>query len=172
MTHASTHTSEPSTAPAVDLSRYLGTWYEIARLPMRYEPEDYSNITATYSLNPDGTVKVDNRAVNGKGEGEQSVGEAVVVDGSGNAKLEVSFMPDGLKWVPFTKGDYWILRVDDAYRTALVGSPDRKYLWLLAREPALPEAEQQDFLATARQQGFELDKLIRTPQRAAPHYSP
>ncbi|HEY5850445.1 MAG TPA: lipocalin family protein [Lysobacter sp.] len=158
------HSSEPATVPSVDLTRYLGTWYEIARLPMRYEPEDFHNITATYSLNPDGTVKVDNRAVNGNGENEQSIGEATVVEGSGNAKLEVSFMPDELKWIPFTKGDYWILRVDDGYRAALVGSPDRKYLWLLSREPSLAEARQQEFLATAREQGYELDELIRTPQ--------
>jgi len=110
---------------------------------------------------------VDNRALNGKGEAEQSIGEATIVEGSGNAKLEVSFMPDGLKWVPFTKGDYWILRVDEDYRTALVGTPNRKYLWLLARTPAIEPERRQAFLDTAVQQGFDLDALIYTPQRPA-----
>ncbi|KRG70178.1 lipocalin family protein [Pseudoxanthomonas dokdonensis] len=160
------HQHPPVTASSVDLQRYLGTWYEIARLPMRHEPRDYTDITATYSLQEDGKVKVDNRARDGEGELQQSVGEASVVDGSGNAKLEVSFMPDGFKWVPFTKGDYWILRVDEDYRTALVGSPDRKYLWLLSREPVMAASVKNEYLATATAQGFELDDLIHTRQTA------
>lgn len=154
---------KPTTVAMVDLQRYLGTWYEIARLPMRHEPEDYTDITATYSLTPEGTVEVRNRARDGEGEAQESVGEATVVEGSGNAKLEVSFMPDGLKWIPFTKGDYWILRLDPEYHTALVGSPDHKYLWLLSREPALAPQVQQEFLDTAREQGFDLAELIVTP---------
>ncbi|MEO8365064.1 MAG: lipocalin family protein [Pseudoxanthomonas sp.] len=153
---------EPVTVATVDLPRYLGLWYEIARLPMRFEPADYTDITATYSLQDDGKVKVDNRARNGKGEAEQSIGEAIPVEGSGNAKLEVSFLPDGLKWIPFTKGDYWILRLDQDYHTALVGSPDRKYLWLLARQPSLPGNVAADFLGTATAQGFDLSELIHT----------
>ncbi len=160
--------SHPVTVASVDLQRYLGTWYEIARLPMRHEPEDYRDITATYSLNPEGTVKVQNRARDGKGEPQESVGEATVVEGSGNAKLEVSFMPDGLKWIPFTKGDYWILRLDPEYRTALVGSPDHKYLWLLSREPVLAPQVQQEFLDAAREQGYDLADLIITPHTGNP----
>ena len=158
----------PTTVATVDLQRYLGSWYEIARLPMRHEPEDYTDITATYSLSPEGTVEVRNRARDGKCQAQESVGEATVVEGSGNAKLEVSFMPDGLKWIPFTRGDYWILRLDPEYRTALVGSPDRKYLWLLAREPAPAAQVQQEFLDTAREQGFDLADLILTPHTGNP----
>ncbi|WP_028928217.1 lipocalin family protein [Pseudoxanthomonas suwonensis] len=160
--------SEPATEPFIELDRYLGTWYEIARLPMRHEPEDYRDITAHYSLNPEGTVRVATRAVDGRGQLHESIGEATVVEGSGNAKLEVSFMPDGLKWVPFTKGDYWILRVDEDYRTAQVGSPDRKYLWLLSRLPILPEVRRDSFLSTARVQGYDLGELIHTPQSGGP----
>lgn len=155
--------SEPQTVPSVDLARYLGTWYEIARLPMRYEHADFTDITATYSLNADGSVRVDNRARNGKGEWEESMGEATVVDGSGNAKLRVSFMPGGLKWVPFTKGDYWILQLDENYQSALVGSPDRKYLWLLSRQPVMEEPDRVAFMTTAREQGYVLADLIHTP---------
>ena len=154
--------SEPATVSSVDLSRYLGTWFEIARLPMRHEPEDFTDITAHYSLQDDGKVRVRNRALNGKGELEESTGEASVVD-DGNSKLEVSFLPDGLRWIPFTKGDYWILKLDPEYTTALVGSPDRKYLWLLARQPALDDSTKNDYLAHARQQGFDLADLIHTP---------
>ncbi|ADV27930.1 Lipocalin family protein [Pseudoxanthomonas suwonensis 11-1] len=160
--------SKPVTVASVDLQRYLGTWYEIARLPMRHEPEDYTDITATYSLNPEGTVRVQNRARDKHGEPQESVGEAFVVEGSNNAKLEVTFLPDGLKWIPFTKGDYWILRLDPEYRTALVGSPDHKYLWLLSREPSLPAQVQQDLLDTARAQGYDLDDLILTPHTGNP----
>lgn len=160
--------NDPATVPAVDLQRYLGTWYEIARLPMRHEPEDYRDITATYSLQDDGKVRVANRATDGKGEPQESIGEATPVDGSSNSKLVVTFLPEGLRWIPFTKGDYWILRLDPDYRVALVGSPDRKYLWLLAREPRIDPSTRDDYLATARAQGFELHDLIHTPQGGVP----
>ncbi|NYZ63255.1 lipocalin family protein [Luteimonas deserti] len=159
-----THHEPPPTVPAVDLQRYLGTWYELARLPMRHEPEDYRDITASYSLNDDGTVRVANRAIDGRGEPQEAIGEATPVEGSHNSKLEVSFLPEGLRWIPFTKGDYWILRLDADYRIALVGSPDRKYLWLMAREPHLPVALRDDYLATARALGYDLADLIHTPQ--------
>ena len=153
---------EPRTVPSLELHRYLGTWYEIARLPERHERADFTDITATYTLNADGTVRVDNRALDGEGEPEQAVGEATIVDGSGNAKLEVSFMPDGLKWIPFTKGDYWVLRVDADYRTALVGGPGCRYLWLLSRTSDPGDATIKDFLASACAQGYALDDLIHT----------
>ncbi|MDQ3206962.1 MAG: lipocalin family protein [Pseudomonadota bacterium] len=159
---------EPETVDAIDLPRYLGTWYEIARLPMRHEPEDYTDITATYSPRDDGKVRVENRALDGQGELQEASGEATPVAGARNAKLEVSFLPQGLRWIPFTRGDYWILRIDPDYQTALVGSPDRKYLWLLARRPQLDDATRADFLATARSQGFQLDDLIATPHTGRP----
>lgn len=162
-----TRNDEPATVASVDLQRYLGTWYEIARLPMRHEPEDYRDITATYSLQDDGKVRVANRAIDGKGELQESIGEATPVEGSHNSKLEVSFLPEGLRWIPFTKGDYWILRLDPGYQVALVGGPDRKYLWLLARTPRIDAATRDEYLATARAQGFDLDELIHTPQSAA-----
>lgn len=145
----------------VDLARYLGRWYEIARLPMRHEPANASDITATYSLNEDGSVRVQNR-MRHNGEVEESIGRATTVDTS-NSRLEVSFLPEGLRWIPFTKGDYWILKLDPAYSVALVGSPDHKYLWLLARHPHLDEATVNQYLAHAQAQGFDLSGLIHTP---------
>lgn len=159
--------NEPATVASIDLPRYLGTWFEIARLPMRHEPADFTDITAHYSLQDDGGIRVRNRALNGKGEREESIGEASAVD-TGNSKLEVTFLPEGLRWIPFTKGDYWVLKIDPDYTTALVGSPDRKYLWLLSRQPHLDEATTQAYLAHARQQGFDLDDLIQTPHTGHP----
>lgn len=159
--------AEPDTVSSIDLGRYLGLWYEIARLPMKHEPADYRDITAEYALQDDGRIQVTNRAVDGSGEGQEAIGEAVAMDAS-NSRLEVSFLPEGLRWIPFTKGDYWILRIDEAYATALVGSPDRRYLWLLSRTPRVEPATRELFLAHAREQGFDLSDLIDTPQSAAP----
>lgn len=154
---------DPTTVPTLDIDRYLGTWFEIARLPMRHEPADYTDISATYSLQADGKVRVENRALDGKGYPQQSVGEATPVPGSGNAKLQVTFLPEGLRWIPFTKGDYWVLRIDQDYRTALVGGPDRRYLWLLSRTPQQLDANiRDDFLSTARANGYDLADLIHT----------
>jgi apolipoprotein D and lipocalin family protein len=150
-----------TTVAQVDLARYLGRWYEIARLPMRHEPADATDITATYSLEEDGSVRVQNRMLH-NGEADESIGRATTVDAS-NSKLEVTFLPEGLRWIPFTKGDYWILKLDAAYSVALVGSPDHKYLWLLARHPHLDEATRNQYLAHAQAQGFDISELIHTP---------
>ncbi|AVH13229.1 lipocalin family protein [Acinetobacter indicus] len=159
--------SELSTISGFNLQRYLGTWYEIARLPMRHEPEDSTDISATYSLNEDGKVRVQNRRLDGQGQLDESIGEATPVDAE-HGKLEVSFLPEGLRWIPFTKGDYWILKLDPEYQTALVGDPSRKYLWLLHRHPQLDEATQNEYLAQAKSLGYDLSDLIYTPHTGRP----
>lgn len=143
----------------VDLARYLGDWFEICRLPMKWEDEGASDITASYSLNDDGSIKVDNRCLNEKGEPTQSIGEATAVDAT-NAKLKVTFLPKLLRWIPFTEGDYWIFKLDPDYRIALVGSPDRKFLWLLARDHTLNEAQTAPYLDWAKAKGFDTTLLI------------
>ncbi len=154
------------TVPDLKLPRYLGTWYEIARLPMRHEPEDCTDVSAQYSLLDNGNMQVHNRC-RLDGQVEEAVGEACVV-GNDSARLEVSFLPKGLRWIPFTKGDYWVIQVAPDYSVALVGSPDRKFLWLLARTPALDPIVQEHYLAQARQQGFDLTGLIQTPHTGRP----
>lgn len=151
------------TVATVDLDRYQGTWFEIFRLPLKWEDETASDITATYSLNADGSIRVDNRCIDEDGKPSQAIGRAVAVDES-NARLTVSFLPQWLRWLPYTKGDYWVFRLDPGYRIALVGSPDRRYLWLLAREPHLSVAEQQPYLDWAHNAGFDLARLIRPIQ--------
>lgn len=158
-----TEHTDPTTVSAVDLARYAGLWYEIGRLPLRWEPADASDVTAEYTVNDDDTVTVDNRCLDDENEPTQSLGRARVADDD-TAKLRVSFLPEFLRWIPFTEGDYWILKLDDAYRTALVGSPDRKYLWLLHRKPHLDDDAQDAYLSHAREQGYDLAAWIATPQ--------
>jgi apolipoprotein D and lipocalin family protein len=146
----------------LDLNRYLGRWYEITRLPLKWEDETASDITATYSLNEHGNIRVDNRCFDEDGQPSQSIGEATPVDDT-NAKLKVTFLPEFIRWIPFTSGDYWVLKLDPDYKVALVGTPDHKNLWLLAREPSLPMDVQDEYLHAARVQGFDLTPLI-TPR--------
>jgi len=154
------------TVPALDLPRYLGTWYEIDRLPIRHEPEDATDVSAHYTLEEDGSIRVRNRCLRG-GELVEAIGQAKPVDAS-NSRLEVSFLPEGLRWIPFTKGDYWVILVDGGYTAALVASPDRRYLWLLSREPRMDEITRQHYIAYARQQGFDVDRMIHTPHTGHP----
>ncbi|UWF78412.1 MULTISPECIES: lipocalin family protein [Microbacterium] len=155
--------SDVRSVPALELDRYLGLWYEIGRLPLRFEDDDARDVTAEYSLNPDGTVRVDNRCLNKDGEPTQAIGEALR-DADHPGRLRVSFLPEALRWIPFTRADYWVLRVDEDYRHALVGTPDRKHLWLLAREPRIDTDVVASFLATAEEQGFDLAKWIEPEQ--------
>lgn len=154
---------KPQTVQQVDLTRYAGTWYEIARFPMYFQRKCASDVTATYGQLSNGNVSVLNQCRKANGEMIASKGEAKAVD-STNTKLKVSFLPQGLRWIPFTKGDYWVLKLDNDYQTALVGGPNRKYLWILSRTPHLDEATYQEYVNTAKQQGFDVTKLERTVQ--------
>lgn len=147
----------------LDLDRYLGLWYEIARLPMRYEDDAATNVTAEYSLDDDGSIRVDNRCFDADGHPTQALGRATPA-GDSPARLEVTFLPELLRWIPFTKGDYWVLKVDEDYQHALVGTPDRANLWFLSRSPCVAAAHEREFLAEAARQGFDLDRLIRPRQ--------
>ena len=152
------HTPLP-TVPAVDLDRYYGTWYEIARLPNRFEVQCVSDTQATY--HPDGdTVRVVNQCRTADGTVEQADGIAKVVAGSQGAKLRVSFFR------PFY-GDYWILDLDPDYRWVLVGEPGRKYAWILAREPKLDAATLEALQARAATLGFDRQAFIMSPQTRA-----
>lgn len=141
------------TVPSVDLNRYLGTWYEIALLPNRFERRCASDTQAHYSLD-EGTVRVLNRCRAADGSIEEAKGRAKVVADSGNAKLRVSFF-----W-PFY-GNYWILALDEAYSEVLVGEPGREYGWILARQPDLPEARVQALLERAKALGFPAQRFQR-----------
>jgi apolipoprotein D and lipocalin family protein len=151
---------ELAAIPSLDLTRYLGRWYEICRLPLKYEDTGATDITASYSLTDDGKVRVDNRCFDDDGKPVQAIGEATPVN-AGKSRLEVTFLPEYIRWMPFGRGDYWVLKLDPDYRMALVGTPDRKYLWVLARQPDPAPDLVQDYLDEAARQMFDLTPLIR-----------
>ncbi len=149
----------------VDLKRYAGLWHEQARLPNRFEKQCAGPVTAEYNLRDDGSVEVRNRCTLDDGGFDESVGSARVVRVAGQpgaGRLEVRFAPDWLSWLPMVWGDYWILKLDRDYQVALVGTPDRKYLWVLSRAPVLDELSLQAELDYARTLGFDVDNVVLT----------
>jgi len=148
------------TVAHVDLSRYLGTWYEIASFPQRFQRGCVST-TAVYTLRADGTIDVLNRCRKDALDGpEKSAhGRARVVDRATNAKLEVSFFR------PFW-GAYWIIDLADDYSYAVVGHPGRDYLWILSRKPTMAEATYKAIVARLQAQGYDTSRLVRTLQVA------
>lgn len=150
-----------STVAQVDVARYSGQWYEIARLPMRFQAQCASDVSAHYRLNDNGSIAVTNRCRRADGSWDQAEGLARAQDGS-NSRLRVTFLPKGLRWLPFGKAPYWILALDGNYQTAMVGEPGRRYLWLLSRTPQMDEAVYQAYLQQAQAQGYDLSALIHT----------
>ena len=149
-----------ATAPAVDLQRYSGTWYEIARLPEKYERDCASDVTASYELTIDGGLRIVNRCRRRDGSIKRAIGRAEVEDADTNAKLRVTFAPQLLDPLPFVWSDYCVMDVASDYSTAIVGTPDRSHLWLLAREPTVSEDVRSAFIAKALGQGFDTSQLI------------
>jgi apolipoprotein D and lipocalin family protein len=149
----------------VDLKRYAGTWHEQARLPNRFQKKCIGAVSAHYTPRPDGTVEVRNAcAVAGGTDEVVGTARVVPVDGRPDAgRLKVRFAPDWLSWLPLVWGDYWILRLDRDYEVALVGTPDRDFLWVLSRSPRLDESRLAAELDHARGLGFDVDRVVRTP---------
>jgi apolipoprotein D and lipocalin family protein len=145
---------------AVDLGRYAGKWYEIASFPMFFQRKCVGDTTAQYALKPDGEISVLNRCRTEDGF-DQAEGTAWAVEGGANARLKVSFF-----W-PF-RADYWVIGLDANYRWAVVGNPNRKYLWILSRTPRLPQEDLELALQSARAQGYDLAQLRYTKQEPAP----
>ncbi len=166
--NAQTNTNPAATRPTavaqVDLSRYMGKWYEIARLPMFFQRNCASDVTATYTLKPTGKVEVNNQCMGKDGNMMQSIGEATK-NGDNGSKLKVTFLPKGLRWLPFGKADYWVLALDDNYQHALVGTPNQKYLWLLSRTPTMSDSTYNQYMSIAKQQGYDVSKLHKTVQK-------
>lgn len=151
----------PRTVGTVDLQRYVGTWYEIARFPTSFQDGRSlrcEDVTATYAAPPDGRISVVNRCRNALAGGEQKVAEGVAYSASpGNDQLRVSFF-----W-PFY-GDYWVIGLDPEYRWAVVGAPGRDYLWILSRTPQLAPDVFDAAVAIAAREGFDTSRLQRTAQ--------
>jgi apolipoprotein D and lipocalin family protein len=153
-----TRNNEPlATVRQVDLTRYAGTWYEIARYPNRFQKKCDSDTKAMYMLRDDGTVGVLNSCRKSNGTITSNRGTAKVVDSATNAKLKVTFF-----W-PFS-GDYWILDLTPDYSYAVVGEPRRKYLWILSRTPQMDEATYREITERIRFLGYDPARLMKTKQ--------
>lgn len=160
--NAQTSAAQVRTVASVDLDRYAGRWFEIARSPNRFQQRCAGDVTATYTRRADGRIDVVNRCRTSDGWIDAR-GVARLVDGSG-AKLKVRFAPAVLSFLPFVWGDYWILGLAGDYTWAVVGSPDRKYLWVLARSPQMGDEAWARAADVARGNGFDVGRLQKTPQ--------
>lgn len=142
-----------------DINRYLGQWYEIARLDHSFE-RGMSDVNATYQLQDDGSVKVINRGYDTRKQAwKEAVGRALFIGDSQTASLKVSFFG------PFY-GGYHVIALDEQnYRRSLVAGPDRDYLWILARDKTLPAEVREQLLSKAKALGFATDKLIWVEQK-------
>ena len=163
-TLAYAQTKPLQTVDKVQLDRYLGVWYEIARKPMYFENKCSRDVTATYTLNENGNVSVTNRCLSKDGQLQQSIGEAFVQNAPFNTKLKVSFLPEAIRWLSVARGDYWILKIDDDYQTVLIGEPRRKYMWVLSRSAQPDQAVVNEYLEYAKSVGYNLTDLIHTKQ--------
>jgi apolipoprotein D and lipocalin family protein len=148
-----------ATVAQVDIQRYMGTWYEIAKFPQRFE-KGLVGVTATYTLLPDGRVRVINSGYKNTFEGKLKTAKGIawVVDKTTNAKLKVRFF-----W-PFA-GNYWILELGTDYEYVVVGDQSRKYLWILSREPRMDDAVYKDIVARLALKGFDITLLEMNPQK-------
>lgn len=153
------------TVSSVDLKRYTGKWYEIAKLPNKFQKQCAGNVTADYSLQPDGDIEVINRCLKKDGQYDDAKGKARVVDKQSNAKLEVRFAPAVLSFIPQVWGDYWIIDLDQNYQYAVVGDPKQKYLWILSRTSQMDDATYQSVLRNIEKMGYDPNKLVKTPQK-------
>jgi apolipoprotein D and lipocalin family protein len=154
------------TVDAVDLDRYAGDWFEVARFPNRFQRQCASDVRASYARRPDGRIDVINSCRADDGSAVEAQGVARVADDRTFAKLKVRFAPAALSFLPFVWGDYWILGLASDYAWATVGSPDRNYLWILARTPVLDAERFASALAAARDNGFDVERLAMTTHTA------
>ena len=151
--------------PTVDFEKYAGTWYEIARLPNRFEEKCVGDITATYTVRTDGRIDVKNRCREKDGSFSDAVGIARRVEGQPPSVLKVRFAPAFLSWLPMVWGDYQIIELAPDYTHVIVGAPNREYLWILSRTPRMDDTLYRSLLKSAESQGFATAPMIRVEHR-------
>lgn len=162
--HGQTASTAVRTVGKVDLARYVGEWFEIARFPNRFQRNCAGDVRANYATRADGRIDVINQCRRADGSLTEARGVARVVDPRTSAKLKVRFAPALLSFLPFVWGDYWILGLAEDYSWAVVGSPSREYLWVLSRTPVLDSNRYALALAAASGNGFDVTRLTRTSQ--------
>lgn len=149
------------TVARIDLQRYSGRWFEIARLPMHFQAEDCTNLVTDYTYEPGDRLRVRNECVLPDGRNRVTHGVAWPRDDT-HARLVMSYMAEGMRWLPFSRRHYWILKLDPDYTMSLVGTPGARRLWLLARTRSPDPAFRDAYLAYAASLGFDLTALIHT----------
>jgi apolipoprotein D and lipocalin family protein len=153
------------TIAALDVPRYMGTWYEIAKFPNRFQTKCAANTRAQYLAQADGSVQVLNSCATADGNTIDALGKAHQVGPSTSPKLQVRFAPAWLSWLSAVWGDYWVIDLDADYQLAAVSDASREYLWVLSRTPQVNAKAYDALLDRLKAQHFDVQKLERTPQR-------
>jgi apolipoprotein D and lipocalin family protein len=153
------------TIAALDVPRYLGTWYEIAKFPNWFQRKCVSNTKAVYSIKPDGNLRVLNSCKPAEGDTAEAEGTARQIGAKDSPKLEVRFAPAWLSFLPMVWGNYWVIDLDSQYQLAAVSDPRREYLWILSRTPQIDPKAYEDLLGRLQAQQFDVRKLELTPQK-------
>lgn len=153
-----------ATIESLDVSRYMGTWYEIAKFPNWFQKKCAGHTKADYSIEANGKVTVINRCRLENGEMTEAVGAARQVGAATSPKLEVRFAPAWLSFIPAVWGDYWVIDLDEGYQLAAVSDPKREYLWVLSRAPKVDQKSYENLLVRLTRKGFDIQKLEATNQ--------
>jgi apolipoprotein D and lipocalin family protein len=154
-----------STIATLDVPRYMGTWYEIAKFPNRFQAKCIANTRARYLAQTDGSVQVLNSCVTVDGSTIDALGRAIQVGATTSPKLQVRFAPAWLSWLPQVWGDYWVIDLDADYQLVAVSDSKREYLWVLSRTPQVNVKAYDALLERLKAQHFEVQKLEHTTQR-------
>ena len=162
--HAQGNETPVKAIPALDVPRYMGTWYEIAKFPNWFQKKCVANTKAEYSIRIDGNLKVLNSCKTASGEITDAEGTAKQVGAKDSPKLLVRFAPAWLSFLPMVWGDYWIIDLDPQYQVAAVSDPKREYLWVLSRTPQLDKKVYEELLQRLQSQQFDVRKLELTTQ--------
>ena len=156
-----------NTIATLDVPRYMGTWYEIAKFPNRFQAKCVANTRARYLAQTDGSVQVLNSCVTADGSTIDALGLAKQVGTVTSPKLQVRFAPVWLSWLPMVWGDYWVIDLDADYQLAVVSDSKREYLWVLSRTPQVNDKAYGALMERLKSQHFEVEKLERTTQTSA-----
>jgi apolipoprotein D and lipocalin family protein len=160
--------------PSIDLNRYQGQWYQIAYYPNTFQKQCVANTTATYKPLANGQIEVINQCKTADGSISKAVGAArvkppkflgvPVAKGTVTSKLEVRFAPSYLSWINAVWAPYWVIQLADDYRYAVIGEPNREFLWILSRTPTLDPQDRAIISGLLQQQGYDPTKLQEEPQ--------
>ena len=149
---------------SLNVPRYMGTWYEIAKYPNFFQRKCASNTVAQYSTQADGTVRVFNSCKQEDGKVIDALGQARQIGEATSPKLEVRFAPAWLSFLPFVWGNYWVIDIDTDYQLVAVSEPKREYLWILSRTPEVSAKAYDELLARLGKSGFDLKRLEKSRQ--------